>query len=80
MHVGLAQFGVEESGVHGEGLLVNWLHMPRNGDIPIDDSFALIGESFDLFFMFVSDELFAVVTDGWVGSWNVVGVEGTHNK
>lgn len=79
MHVGLAQFRVEEGGVHGKGFLVNWLHMSRNGHIPIDDSLALIGEPFDLLFMFVSDELFAVVTDGWVGSWNVVCVEGTHN-
>ena len=80
MHTGLAQFGIEESGIVGKAFVVNWLHMARNGDIPIDDSLALIGEALDFLIMPVSNELFAVVTDGWIGSWNVVGVEGTHNK
>lgn len=80
MHAGLGQFRVEESGVHRKGFLVNWFHMSRNGDIPIDDSLALISESFDFLLMSVSNELLAVISDGRVGSWNVVGVEGTHNK
>ena len=80
MHTGLAHFRVEESGVHGEGFLFNWFHMSRNGDVPIDDSLALVSESFNFFLVSVSNEFFAVVSDGRVGSWNVVGVEGTHNK
>lgn len=80
MYARLAQFGVEECSVHGEGFLVDWLHMSRNGDIPINDSLTLTGESFNFLFMLVSNQLFAIVADGWIGSWNIVGVEGPHSK
>ena len=72
------KFGIEESGIHGEGVIIDWLDMSWQRNIPIDNSFFLITESIDFLLVTLPNERLIVISDGGIGPRNIISVQRTH--